>query len=205
MTHCDTCTRSSYCNPGYTDAMFLWQLRPYFRQVAGLLVVGSFCGILMNVFIVLPAVFLGRAINTVLAYQQGHASSSAVGRAAIALVLATAATEGPRIGKRWWRGVARTRSAANVRADALRGVLGWPMDRLAAMSVGGVMARVIGDVQILTLGVGEVMVETWDTLLFSVSLVVAMFIYAPGLAAAALAPVPLALLLAKAAGRRVAL
>lgn len=184
--------------------MFLLELRPYFRQVAGLLVVGSVCGILMNVFIVLPAVFLGRAINTVLAYQQGHASSAAVGRAAVAFVLATAATEVPRIGKRWWLGVARTRFQANVRADALRGVLAWPMDRLAAMSVGGVMARVIGDAQILTLGVGEVMVETWDTLLFSISLVATMFIYAPGLAAIALAPVPLALWLAKAAGRRVA-
>jgi ABC-type bacteriocin/lantibiotic exporter with double-glycine peptidase domain len=63
---------------------------------------------------------------------------------------------------------------------------------------------VIGDVQTLTLGVGEVMVETWDTLLFSVSLVVAMFIYAPGLAAISLVPVPFALWLAKAAGRRVA-
>ena len=31
-----------------------------------------------------------------------------------------------------------------------------------------------------------------------------MFVYAPGLAAVALAPVPVALLLAKAAGRRVA-
>jgi ATP-binding cassette, subfamily B, multidrug efflux pump len=185
--------------------VFLWALRPYFRQVAGLLVVGSVCGILMNVFIVLPAVCLGRAINTVLAYQDGHASSAAVGRAAVVFVVATMATEVPRIGKRWWLGVARTRFQANVRADALRGVLAWPMDRLAAMSVGGVMARIIGDVQALTLGVGEVMVETWDTLLFSVSLVVAMFIYAPGLAAAALAPVPLALLLAKAAGRRVAL
>src|SRR3954454_17669157 len=113
MTHCDTCTRSSYCNPGYTDAMFLWQLRPYFRQVAGLLVVGSVCGILINVFIVLPAVFLGRAINMVLAYQDGHASSAAVGRAAVAFVVATAATEVPRIGKRWWLGVARTRFQAN--------------------------------------------------------------------------------------------
>jgi ABC-type multidrug transport system fused ATPase/permease subunit len=189
---------------GRRGTPFLWELRPYFRQVAGLLVLGSICGILMNVFIVLPAVFLGRAINTVLAYHEGHASSAAVGRAAVAFVVATAATEVPRIGKRWWLGVARTRFQANVRSDALRGVLAWPMDRLAAMSVGGVMARVIGDVQVLGLGVGEVIVETWDTLLFSASLVVTMFIYAPGLAAAALAPVPFALWLAKAAGRRVA-
>ncbi len=184
---------------------FLWSLRPYFRQVTGLLVVGSVAGILMNVAIVLPAVFLGRAINSVLEYERHRASSGSVARAAVLFIVATAATQVPRIGKRWWLGLARNRFRANVRADALRGVLAWPMDRLAAMSVGGVMARVIGDVEVLALGVGEVIVETWDTLLFSVSLVVTMFLYNPVLAAYALAPVPVALILAKAAGRFVAL
>jgi len=179
-------------------------LRPYFRQVAGLLVIGSIAGILMNVAIVLPAVFLGRAVNTVLAFQKGTTDGAHVALAALLFVIATAATQVPRIGKRYWLGVARARFQANVRSDALRGVLGWPMDRLAAMSVGGVMARVVGDVEVLGLGVGEVIVETWDTLLFSISLIVTMFIYAPGLAAVALAPVPVALLIAKLAGRIVA-
>jgi ATP-binding cassette subfamily B multidrug efflux pump len=82
-------------------------------------------------------------------------------------------------------------------------VLAWPMDRLAAMSVGGVMARVIGDVEVLGIGAGEVIVETWDTLLFSASIVVTMFLYDPRLAAIALSPVPGALWLAKIAGRLV--
>lgn len=184
--------------------VFLLRLKPYFRHVAGLLVVGSIAGLAMNVTIVLPAVFLGRAINTVLAYQHHHASSREVGTAALLFVAGTAATHVPRIGKRYWLGLARTRLQANVRSDALRGVLRWPMDQLAAMSVGGVMARVIGDVEVLGLGVGEVIVETWDTLLFSVSLIVTMFLYSPRLALFALAPVPAALLLAKAAGRMVA-
>ena len=183
---------------------FLFALRPYFRQVAGLLVVGSLAGILMNVAIVLPAVFLGRAINAVLAYERHTASAETVGVAAGLFVAATAATQLPRIGKRYWLGIARNRLRANVRADALRGVLAWPMDRLAAMSVGGVMARVIGDVEVLGTGVGEVIVETWDTLLFSASIVVTMFLYAPTLAAIALCPVPVALWLAKLAGQRVA-
>jgi ATP-binding cassette subfamily B multidrug efflux pump len=183
---------------------FLWELRPYFRQVAGLLVIGSAAGILMNVAIVLPAVFLGRAVNTVLAFQKGAASASDVVVAAVLFVAATAATQVPRIGKRYWLGLARVRLQASVRSDALRGVLGWPMGRLAAMPVGGVMARVVGDVEVLGLGVGEVIVETWDTLLFSVSLMAAMFAYDRGLAFAALAPVPVALLAAKLAGRVVA-
>jgi ATP-binding cassette subfamily B multidrug efflux pump len=158
----------------------------------------------MNTAIVLPAVLLGRAINSVLAYQRGHASAGSVAVAAAVFVAGTAATELPRIGKRWWLGVARTRFQANVRADALRGVLAWPMSDLAAMSVGGVMARIIGDVDVLGLGVGEVITETWDTLLFSASVVVTMFLYAPGLAAISLAPVPIALALAKVSGRLVA-
>jgi ATP-binding cassette, subfamily B, multidrug efflux pump len=183
---------------------FLWELRPYLRQVSGLFLVGSAAGILMNVAIVLPPIFLGRAIDAVLAYQHGNGSSGGVARAAIEFVLASAATSVPRIAKRWLLIAARSRLQANIRSDALRGVLAWPMDALAAMSVGGVMARIVGDVQQLGVGLGEVIIETWDTLLFSVSLVATMFVYAPGLAAAALAPVPVALVLAKMAGRRVA-
>jgi ATP-binding cassette subfamily B multidrug efflux pump len=183
---------------------FLFDLRPYFRQVGGLLVVGSLAGILMNVAIVLPAVFLGRAINAVLAYERHTASAGTVGVSAALFVAATAGTQLPRIGKRYWLGLARNRLKANVRADALRGVLAWPMDRLAAMSVGGVMARVIGDVEVLGTGVGEVIVETWDTLVFSASIVVTMFLYDATLAAIALSPVPVALWLAKIAGRLVA-
>jgi ABC-type multidrug transport system fused ATPase/permease subunit len=176
----------------------LWKLRPYYRQVAGLLVVGSAGGIVMNVAIVLPAVLLGRAVNVALAVERHQASPAQVGLAG------TAATELPRIAKRYYLGVARTRFVASVRSDALRGVLGWPMERFAMVAVGDVMARVIGDVDVLGTGVGEVMVETWDTLLFSASLVVTMFLYDPALAAAALAPVPPALWLARRAGRMVA-
>ena len=35
---------------------FLWQLRPYFRQVAGQLTLGSLAGIVMNTAVVLPAI-----------------------------------------------------------------------------------------------------------------------------------------------------
>jgi len=182
---------------------FLWKLRPYYRQVAGLLLVGSAGGILMNVAIVLPAVLLGRAVNVALAVAHHKATPAQVGWAALVFVAGTAATELPRIAKRYYLGVARTRFAASVRADALRGVLGWPLERTALVPVGDVMARVIGDVDVLRTGVGEVMVETWDTLLFSASLVVTMFVYDPGLAALALAPVPPALWLAKRSGRMV--
>jgi ATP-binding cassette subfamily B multidrug efflux pump len=179
-------------------------MRPYARQVAGLLSVGSLCGVLMNTAVVLPAILLGHAVDVVLAHDRGEADDAAVTRAALLLVAGTLATELPRIGKRYWLGVARNRIQANVRADALGGVLAWPPDRLHTTPVGEVMARIVGDVAVLGRGVGEVIVETWDTLLFSLALAVAMLVYDPTLGLLALAPVPVALVLSRAVGARVA-
>ncbi len=179
-------------------------LRPYFRQVSGLLLLGSVAGIVMNVAIVLPAISLGRALNVVVAYHDGKASGRAVAVAALLVVLGTAATEVPRIGKRWWLGVARTRLQAALRADAFRGVLAWSPSRSMATPVGEIMARVVGDVDVLGEGVSEVIVETWDTVLFSISLVVAMMAYDAPLTIVALLPVPVALWIAGTAGRRIA-
>jgi len=176
---------------------FLLPLTPYFRQLAGLLLLGSLGGVVMNTAIVLPPLLLGRAVNVVVAVEHHRAQPQQVGLAALLFVAGTAATELPRIGKRYWLGVARTRFRASVRLDALRGVLGWPPTRFAEIPVGDVMARIIGDVEVLGVGVGEIMVETWDTLLFSASLIAAMVWLDPTLAALSLAPVPLALLLAK--------
>jgi hypothetical protein len=44
-------------------ARFLWRMRPYFRQVAGEMLLGSLCGFFMNTAVVLPALLLGRAID----------------------------------------------------------------------------------------------------------------------------------------------
>jgi ABC-type multidrug transport system fused ATPase/permease subunit len=185
-------------------ARLLWPLRDYFRRVAGLLVVGSLAGIAMNTAVVLPSVLLGRAVNTVVAYRDETASAHAVAAAVALMVAGSIATELPRVGKRWWLGVARARIRADLRADALAGVLSWPAGRLHTTAVGDVMARIIGDVEVVGTGVGEVITETWDTLLFSASLMAAMFAYDPVLGALALAPVPVALLVAKAAGAAVA-
>jgi ATP-binding cassette, subfamily B, multidrug efflux pump len=183
---------------------YLWELRPYFRQVAGQLVLGSITGIIMNTAVVLPAILLGRAINAARAFERGEVGPGVVGWAALAFVAGTLCTEGPRIAKRWWLMTANGRIRANIRADALRGVIAWPMARLDRTPVGDVMARIIGDVEVLGVGVREFSIETWDTVLFSLSLVVAMLIYDLPLTVLALLPVPIAMLLAKATGRWVA-
>ena len=80
---------------------FLWRMRPYFRQVAGELVLGSLCGIVMNTAVVLPALLLGRAIDEVLALSHGQSTAGAVTASALLFVAGTLASELPRIGKRW--------------------------------------------------------------------------------------------------------
>src|SRR5215216_6560812 len=180
---------------------YLWELRPYFRQVAGELVLGSLAGIVMNTAVVLPAILLGRAIDTVLALSRGQTSASTVGWAALAFIGGTLLSEGPRMLKRWWLMTANARIRANVRADALRGILAAPLADLHQTPIGDLMARIIGDVEVLGVGVREFIIETWDTVLFSVSLIVAMLLYDAGLTVLVLLPVPFALLLSGASGR----
>src|SRR5229473_4541379 len=183
---------------------FLWEMRPYFRQVAGQLVLGSVAGIVMNTAVVLPAILLGRAIDRALSLARGEATAADVGWAALAFVGGTLLTEVPRIGKRWWLMTANARIRANVRADAFRGVLAWPMADVQRTPLGDLMARIVGDVEVLGVGVREFTIETWDTVLFSLSFIVAMLVFDPGLTVLALLPAPLAMVLAHATGRWVA-
>jgi ATP-binding cassette, subfamily B, multidrug efflux pump len=183
---------------------YLWEMRPYFRQVAGQLVLGSITGFIMNTAVVLPAILLGWAIDAALAFERGEIDPGAVGWAALAFVGGTLLTEVPRMAKRWWLMTANARVRANIRGDALRGVIAWPMTRLNSTPVGDVMARIIGDVEVLGVGVREFTIETWDTILFSLSLMAAMLVFDLNLTVLALLPVPVAMLLAKVTGRWVA-
>ncbi|MBM3223960.1 MAG: ABC transporter ATP-binding protein, partial [Candidatus Tectomicrobia bacterium] len=183
---------------------YLWELRPYFRQVAGQLVLGSLAGIVMNTAIILPALLLGRALDTAQAFVRGDVSAGAVGWAALAFVGGTLLTEGPRIAKRWWLMTANARILAHLRADAWRGVVAWPMARLDSTPAGDIMARILGDVEVLGVGIREFTIETWDTLLFSLSLLITMLVLDAPLTVLAFVPVPVAMLLAKATGRWVA-
>src|SRR5437588_9088897 len=171
---------------------FLWEMRPYFRQVAGQLVLGSVAGIIMNTAVVLPAILLGRAIDRALALERGAATAGDVGWAALAFVGGTLLTEVPRIGKRWWLMTANARIRANVRADAFRGVLAWPMADVQRTPLGDLMARIVGDVEVLGVGVREFSIEIWDTVLFSLSFVAAMLVFEPSLPPLAPLPAPFA-------------
>jgi len=75
------------------------------------------------------------------------------------------------------------------------------MERLKSTPSRELMARIIGDVEVMGVGVREFTIETWDTILLSLSLMVTILVFDPDLTILALLPVPAAMLLAKAAGR----
>ena len=124
---------------------FLWKIRPYHRQIRGLLLLGLVAGIIMNTAVVLPAILLGRAIDAALAFENGDTTIRALAFASIAYVGGCSLNLCAQIGKRWWLRTANHRTVANMRSNALRGILSWPMDRLHSQSVGDIMARIIGD------------------------------------------------------------
>src|SRR5262245_64931861 len=95
---------------------FLLAMRPYFRQVAGQLALGSLAGFVMNTAVVLPAILLGRAIDRALAFDRGEATSADVAWAALAFLGGTLLTEVPRMTRRWWVEPANARIHANVRS-----------------------------------------------------------------------------------------
>jgi len=176
-------------------------MRPYFQQVVGLLALGAIGGIVMNTAVVLPAILLGRMIDTALAWERGEATTVAVGWAALAYIGGVALVQGPRVVKRWGFRVGNQRIMASIRADALRGVLAWPMERVHQIPIGDLMARIIGDVEVLGRGVRELTTESFDTVLFSISLIVALLAYDVRLTLLALLPVPAAMVLSHATGR----
>ncbi|MAM66708.1 MAG: hypothetical protein CL702_10045 [Chloroflexi bacterium] len=67
-------------------------MRPYFRQMSGKMAVGSIAGIIMNTAVVLPALLLGRAIDTALAFESGEVGPASVGWEALAFAGGTLAT-----------------------------------------------------------------------------------------------------------------
>jgi ATP-binding cassette, subfamily B, multidrug efflux pump len=180
---------------------FLWSIRTYFRQVAGELLLGSIAGILINTAVVLPAILLGQAIDTALAFSRQEVPESAVTHAVLLFVAGIIATEAPRLFKRWFLITANARMKANLRADLLRGVLSLPMEKLSQIAIGDLMARIVGDVEVWALGVRRFVIETWDTLLFTISLVVAMIWYDPTLTLITLATTPLGMIVSYASGR----
>ena len=80
---------------------FLKAILPYLRQVIGLLAIGSLGGLVMNTAVVLPAILLGRTIDTANAWAEGEAASHDVLWSGLSYAGAVAVYQCARLVKRW--------------------------------------------------------------------------------------------------------
>lgn len=119
---------------------------------------------------------IGRAVDVALAFERGEAGSGDVASAAASVFGAIAVFELSKMVKRWWLNTAWASMLGNLRADAYRGVLALPAGALAVQPVGDAVARIVGDAEVVAAGFGEVVFETWDTLLLCGTLVAAMLL-----------------------------
>ena len=74
------------------------------------------------------------------------------------------------------------------------------MARVHATPVGELIARIVGDVEVVGVGVRETTIEAWDTVLLCATLAVTLLLKSPRLSILALAPVVPAMLVAWAVG-----
>ena len=96
------------------EKSFFRSILPYFKQVAGLLAVGSVGGLVMNTAVVLPAVFLGRLIDTAMAWGKGQTTGRQVLIGGAAYVGVVALYQGARLIKRWGMRMANQRILAGI-------------------------------------------------------------------------------------------
>jgi len=183
---------------------FLWEMRPYLRQVAGQLVLGS-VGRHRHEHGRRPAGDPARPRDRPGAVPgAGEATAADVGWAALAFVGGTLLTEVPRIAKRWWLMTANARIRANVRADAFRGVLAWPMADLQRSSIGDLMARIVVTSRCLASASASSPSRSGTPCSSPSRSSWPCWLIDPGLTVLALLPAPLAMVLAHATGRWVA-
>jgi len=174
---------------------YLWEQKRWFW-------LGSACGVVMNIAIVLPPIYLGRLIDVATAGNTGPGWSRLV-RPIAAFGVALLLYNLPRIGKRYWLRVMANRMNCRLRSDLLRAVFRYPLPRFEGERIGDIMSRAISDVQVFADTVQFIVTELYDTVLMMLSSWVALMVMEPRLTVIASAPLPLALLLAQVMGPRV--
>src|SRR3546814_19514072 len=101
-------------------AHYLWKLRPYYRQTAGQLALGSLAGVVMNTALVLPAVCLGRAIDAATHFASSQATREPLMQPVALYAAASLATDLTRFRKRGLVMTANARIRPQLCADAPR-------------------------------------------------------------------------------------
>ena len=171
----------------------------YLRNYSWRLIRGSIGGIGYNTLIVLGPIFLGRALDAVLALEKSGFSAGSYRVLYLNLgwlVASTVAFQGFRVLKRWDFRNMSTRIGNDLRSDLMRSSMSWSMPEFDKEKVGDLMSRAVGDVGQVSQTVMTTVTEIYDTLLLIVSYFVACLYYQPALTLTASIPQAVTILLA---------
>ena len=189
----------TFCRQGFRPRTFA----AYVRRQMYWLVYGSLTGVVMNTTVILPPIFLGRAVDAALALERDGPTSVGLRRlyaAAWWYVGVTVIYAAGRLGKRYGFRIMANNFNIDLRSDLLRATLDWKPARHERERIGDLLSRCIGDIQVVSDTLMTTVTEVFDTGLMMLSNFVALLFYLPGLTLLASVPVPLTIAFAQATG-----
>lgn len=175
----------------------------YLWRYPTLLVRGSLGGIGYNTLIVLGPIFLGRALDAVLALEGNGFSPDSYRVLYVNLGLLVATTiifQGFRTLKRYDFRNMSNRIGNDMRRDLLKASLSWSMPDFDREKIGDLMSRAVGDVGQVTGTIMTAVTEIYDTLVLMLSYFVACLYFQPTLTLQATIPLIVTIFLAERTG-----
>ncbi|MCL4426698.1 MAG: ABC transporter ATP-binding protein/permease [Firmicutes bacterium] len=187
-------------NRGAPQQTTIWR---YLWRYPTLLVRGSIGGIGYNTLIVLGPIFLGRALDAVLALEGNGFSPDSYRVLYVNLGLLVATTiifQGFRTLKRHDFRNMSNRIGNDMRRDLLKASLSWSMPDFDREKIGDLMSRAVGDVGQVTGTIMTTVTEIYDTLVLMLSYFVACLYFQPTLTLQATIPLTVTIFLAQRTG-----
>ena len=177
----------------------LWS---YFRRHWLQFVRGGIGGIGYNTLIVLGPIYLGRALDAIaMIPSQGWAAAKIPLLTSLSLMtLFTVVFQGLRTLKRYDLRLMSNAIGNDLRRDLLSSTFTWDAPRFDKESIGDLMSRGVGDVEVVVETIMTTVTETYDTLVLMLSYFFVILLYDPGLTLLASIPVPLMMIAAQLTG-----
>ena len=177
----------------------LWS---YFRRHWLRFVRGGISGIGYNTLIVLGPIYLGRALDAIAVIpSQGWATARPLLLTSLSLmILLTVVFQGLRSLKRYDLRLMSNAIGNDLRRDLLSSTFTWDAPRFDKESIGDLMSRGVGDVEVVVETIMSTVTETYDTLVLMLSYFFVILFYDPGLTLLASVPVPLMMIAAQLTG-----
>lgn len=177
----------------------LWS---YFRRHWFQFVRGGIGGIGYNTLIVLGPIYLGRALDAIarIPKEGWQAARTPLLNSLLLMAVMTIVFQGLRTLKRWDLRMMSNAIGNDLRRDLLRSTFAWDAARFDGESIGDLMSRGVGDIEVVAETIMTTVTEVYDTWVLMLSYFVVILFYDPRLTLLASLPVPLMMLAAQLTG-----